>query len=264
EEETAEVEVMEAEAVLLSGVHAVGGAGDALGAAAARRALCHHQQQGLGQQQGQQQGQQGQQQGLGQQQAALQTLLEKGEVEGEQGGAEQAEEEVAAAAAAAAEHSWLLGHPRSPRSRDRPQSCTAAHPTPCLPAPCLPAALSTTSTSGSTAEWEGEAGLGPGGAAAGWPASPLRPLLPRRGPSLDGVSLGPMSPAVRHTPGPAAAAPPAGTAAATPTSFSSWRRRLHALSSSAHSLPAAGMELGLYNVTAAALGAWGMQRISAT
>ncbi|EFJ52106.1 hypothetical protein VOLCADRAFT_86926 [Volvox carteri f. nagariensis] len=41
-----------------------------------------------------------------------------------------------------------------------------------------------------------------------------------------------------------------------------WRLRL--LTVPAHSLPAAGLELGIYNVTAAALGAWGMQRISAT
>ncbi|GIL99653.1 hypothetical protein Vretimale_4767 [Volvox reticuliferus] len=41
-----------------------------------------------------------------------------------------------------------------------------------------------------------------------------------------------------------------------------WRLRL--LTAPAYSLPAAGLELGIYNVTAAALGAWGMQRISAT
>ncbi|GIL42805.1 hypothetical protein Vafri_179 [Volvox africanus] len=100
---------------------------------------------------------------------------------------------------------------------------------------------------------------------------------PRRGPSLDGTVAGPSAPsspspqlprnhdrmprATGHdvNVGPRRRSTEGGAAGPVP---GRWRLRL--LTAPARSLPAAGLELGIYNVTAAALGAWGMQRISAT
>ncbi|GLI69105.1 hypothetical protein VaNZ11_013652 [Volvox africanus] len=105
---------------------------------------------------------------------------------------------------------------------------------------------------------------------------------PRRGPSVDGTVAGPSAPSspspssqlqrnradldrmprvTGHDVSVGSRMRPTEGGAAGPVP-GRWRLRL--LTAPAHSLPAAGLELGIYNVTAAALGAWGMQRISAT
>ncbi|KXZ56827.1 hypothetical protein GPECTOR_1g746 [Gonium pectorale] len=105
----------------------------------------------------------------------------------------------------------------------------------------------------------------PGAAELPRPASDVRP------PSLDGIVAAPKSPPPHNHRSHSSACPTSTPAVVRAASRSSGggdgggtRVRLQFLSAPAANLPAAGLELGCYSVAANALGAWGMQRISAT